>query len=392
MNIRQIIRLLPATILMIVQAGAHAAHPANAVAERERELSLVTLNLYHDEAQWPKRLPLILAELKRLRPDAIALQEVLQDEALPNQAQTLADALGYRYVFASVDPLGQTRRYGNAILTRHPIVAQDWKRLEPFDDSRTALLLRIAIDERPINVYTTHLHWTEEGGAIRKRQVAGLLDFIAATHGDTPSIVMGDFNAEANAPELHALLREYAEAYGTLHAEPATDRRTRSTLNLAYYPPKHIDQVFLKRGAWAPTEARIILDHADAEGVWPSDHYGVHVRARPIPMDAGHVTARGIAFTAIGQEPGWRVEIGHGDSPSLHAELDYGQRTIDILRTQGISTTPGFGGKMADGTDVVLRMRREPCRDAMSGEPFEASASLTVGAKAYEGCGAWLGD
>lgn len=102
--------------------------------------------------------------------------------------------------------------------------------------------------------------------------------------------------------------------------------------------------------------------------------------------------ARGIVFRAIGQEPGWWVEIGSGDSPSLHAELDYGQRKIDIAHTQGISSTPGFGGKTSDGIDVVLRTKLEPCSDAMSGEPFEASAELTVAGKVYQGCGAYLND
>ncbi len=99
---------------------------------------------------------------------------------------------------------------------------------------------------------------------------------------------------------------------------------------------------------------------------------------------------RGAVFRAVGQEPGWWVEIGAGDAYPLHAELDYGERKIDIARTQGISSTPGYGAKMADGTDVVLRTKQETCSDAMSGERFETSARLTVGDKVYEGCGAYL--
>lgn len=102
--------------------------------------------------------------------------------------------------------------------------------------------------------------------------------------------------------------------------------------------------------------------------------------------------ARGIAYRAVGSEPGWLVEVGGGDAPRLHAVLDYGERTLDIPRATGISSTPGYGGKLADGTDVVLRTRREPCRDGMSGEAFETSAELTVGDKMYRGCGAYLGD
>lgn len=272
------------TILCLLLALVSVCGCATEQAQKGRhELSLVTLNLYHDKAQWPKRLPLIVAELKRLNPDAIALQEVLQHETLPNQAQTLADALGYRYAFSSTDPPGQARRYGNALLTRHRILAQDWKKLEPLDDARTALHLRIAIDGRIVNLYNTHLHWTDAGGAIRQRQLAGLLDFIAATRDGAPTVVMGDFNAEASAPELQAISADYVDAYAALHPASTTDPKTRSTLNLAYYGPKHIDQVFLQRGAFEPVAANIILDRAGADGVWPSDHYGVQVRLRPLP-------------------------------------------------------------------------------------------------------------
>lgn len=102
--------------------------------------------------------------------------------------------------------------------------------------------------------------------------------------------------------------------------------------------------------------------------------------------------ARGAVFRGIGQEPGWWVEIGGGDSPPLHAELDYGERKLDVAKTQGISSTHGYGGHLDDGTAVVLRTWPEPCSDAMSGERFDNRAELTVGDKTYRGCGAYLGD
>lgn len=101
---------------------------------------------------------------------------------------------------------------------------------------------------------------------------------------------------------------------------------------------------------------------------------------------------RGVAFRAVGNEPGWWVEVGSGDNPTLRALLDYGGREIAVAHAHGISSTQGFGGKAADGTDVVLRIRREACSDGMSGEAFEASAELVVGDETYAGCGAWLDD
>src|SRR5690606_32407519 len=93
-------------------------------------LTIVTLNLWHDQQEWPTRLGAIVAELRRLNPDVVALQEVLQHEDLPNQAETIARMLGQGYHFTSVDPADQPRRYGNAILTRHPVLERGWKALD----------------------------------------------------------------------------------------------------------------------------------------------------------------------------------------------------------------------------------------------------------------------
>lgn len=106
------------------------------------------------------------------------------------------------------------------------------------------------------------------------------------------------------------------------------------------------------------------------------------------PWDAAK--ARGAAFRAVGNEPGWLVEMGAGKTPSLHAELDYGERQIDLARTQ--ATPDGFQGNTADGIAIQLIAKRETCQDDMSGESFPASASLVVGDKTYRGCGRFLAD
>lgn len=100
--------------------------------------------------------------------------------------------------------------------------------------------------------------------------------------------------------------------------------------------------------------------------------------------------ARGIGFRAVGNEPGWLVEVGSGKTPALHAELDYGQRVLDVRHVQ--TTARGFRGNATDGTRITLDIERVPCRDDMSGQPFPAKATLQVGDKSYSGCGVFLDD
>lgn len=242
-------------------------------------LSVVTLNLWHDQRDWPARLEYMVREVRRLNPDVIALQEVLQHESLPNQGETIARMLGYDYHFTSVDPPDRPRRYGNAILTRHPVLARNWKALAPLDDYRNVAHLRIAVGGREIDLYNTHLHHTEEGGAIRREQLEDLLGFIRSTRGRGPLILAGDFNTPVEAPEMRLLDARFLDAYGALHTDP--ESRARTTLNPHVgHAPRRIDHIFFERGMFEPLHAEIILDQPDADGTWASDHFGVLARFR----------------------------------------------------------------------------------------------------------------
>ena len=99
--------------------------------------------------------------------------------------------------------------------------------------------------------------------------------------------------------------------------------------------------------------------------------------------------SRGVAFRAVGNEPGWLVEIGRGEAPSLHAQLDFGSRNIDIASVQPKAKGGGWSGKTANGTKVELVTERKPCQDD-AGASFDITAQLQAGGKTYTGCGAFL--
>jgi endonuclease/exonuclease/phosphatase family metal-dependent hydrolase len=260
-------------LLSLVAFSLPACAAGSPAGVSEKTVKVVTLNLYHDKDEWPKRRVQIVEKLKQLRPDVIALQEVLQHETFPNQAEWLAAQLDYQWHFVSIDPAGNPRRYGNAILTRHPILKRGQKFLHPLDDSRTAAFVRIDLHGRLLNVYATHLHWTDEGGAIRSQQIADLMQYIDETSENIPSLVAGDFNSTADSPELAALRERFVDIYGNRH--PGADTVSSSTLNLKYFAPRRIDHVFFQRDAFAPVSASILFNRPDAQGVWASDHFGL---------------------------------------------------------------------------------------------------------------------
>ncbi|HIE5355814.1 TPA: endonuclease/exonuclease/phosphatase family protein [Stenotrophomonas maltophilia] len=270
---------LPATAMADVPRAVGVDAAAHAPG-----MGMVTFNLHHDREDWPSRRRTILAELKRLQPDAIALQEVIQRRNVRNQAQWLASQLGYRYVFVSTDPVGAPKRYGNALLTRQPILAQGEHLLLPLDDYRTVAHLRIEVEGRPVNLYATHLNERsdESGKRIRRTQVEDLLRFIAATSDGAPVVIAGDFNALVDAGDLSELRSHYGDSYGSVHVN--TDLAAVSTLNRHYYQaPSRIDHIFFQQDQLVAREARLLFDQPDDSGRWASDHYGVWTQLQFAP-------------------------------------------------------------------------------------------------------------
>jgi endonuclease/exonuclease/phosphatase family metal-dependent hydrolase len=211
---------------------------------------------------------------------------VLQDEGLPNQAETLAGALDYNVHFASWDSAGSVKRYGNAILTRTPILASDQELLDPPNDYRVMAHARIAPAGDTLDVFCTHLHHTQEadGVAMRRTQILDALEYIDLTRGDGPVVFAGDFNAAVDAPEMAPVLDRFADAYGTVHGDTA---RAVTTLNTEFgHRFTRIDHVLFRDGQLldlVPETAEVVLDEPSAAGVWPTDHFGVLVRFRVRP-------------------------------------------------------------------------------------------------------------
>ena len=95
---------------------------------------------------------------------------------------------------------------------------------------------------------------------------------------------------------------------------------------------------------------------------------------------------RGVAFRAIGQEPGWLLEITNGTDILL--VTDYGQNRnsypyVDPVVYQGERRTQ----YVLEGYGIIVEIRGQRCTDVMSGEEFEVSVSIIMTDRQLEGCG-----
>jgi endonuclease/exonuclease/phosphatase family metal-dependent hydrolase len=197
-------------------------------------------------------------------PDVVGLQEVDRSWSRSDsvdQPDQLALLLGLYWSFdetldcVALDYDGDGFcQYGTAILSRFPLRAAASReyglpRLGD-DEPRTLGRVGIVVGGRRITVYNTQLSGLAQS---RPSQVRAILRVARATRG--PFVLLGDFNARPDAPEIGLLRRHLVDAAQVAHERRPTTGNTR------------IDYVFASPGThvvWAtvpPGSAPMVSDH-----------------------------------------------------------------------------------------------------------------------------------
>lgn len=192
------------------------------------------------------------------------LQEVIRDEGFPDadQARYLADRLGMTLVMGATRRHGREGTYGNALLTRWPVLGSSACDLT-FREREPRGCLRVALDVggMPVHVFVSHF-----GIAMRERrdQVGRLAAFIrrpAEISG--PRVLLGDFNEWHRGPVSRRLRKEF----------PSPMRRMRRT-HPAVFPLFALDRIYWDR----ELEGREFLVHRSRLARVASDHLPVVAR------------------------------------------------------------------------------------------------------------------
>jgi putative lipoprotein len=95
---------------------------------------------------------------------------------------------------------------------------------------------------------------------------------------------------------------------------------------------------------------------------------------------------RGVDFRAVGQEPGWFLEIDN--EKQIRVVYDYAEhQLIAPVTSPATKGSTVFYDMMVDSQRVLITIEETPCNDAMSGEAFPRSVAVTIGTRTLRGCG-----
>lgn len=97
-----------------------------------------------------------------------------------------------------------------------------------------------------------------------------------------------------------------------------------------------------------------------------------------------HAKLSGVDFRAVGNEPGWHMDIRDGDRISL--TYDYGEHALEVPAPEPEVDADQRRTEYRAGL-LVIQIIGETCHDTMSGEAFDARVTLQLEGRELHGCG-----
>jgi endonuclease/exonuclease/phosphatase family metal-dependent hydrolase len=233
-----------------------------------QRLRIVTYNIAHGRGLQPiqgltsrRRIRANLLKIAELlvdlQPDIVALQEIDENSTWAGSFDHLEFLREFGDFPHAVFGINNRRSgllrlaYGNAILSRHPIL--EWENIA-FGQRQVGekgfLFAEVDVHGRRVPIINMHLHYRSR--VHRFRQVEKLMNFatdkhtLRREHWAIPPIVCGDLNNPSHTPDATASLLKYFSQHGhyTLHPRRARTFPSplpRRTLDFIFLPPACIE-------------------------------------------------------------------------------------------------------------------------------------------------------
>lgn len=241
-------------------------------------MKVLTLNTWQERGPWKERWEVTFEGLKTFQPDLIFFQEIFN----PNWIKEIS----IRIKFASA--VYHDAASGLALFSRYPCINSGsimLKGQSSREDYRRYLLFgKFQTETGIFFAFNTHLSWMLEDDKVRAEQTSEIAKVVREMAGSDESLIAGDFNTVAWAPEIRSLTSEYgfSDVYQTLNPDVSGLTWTHDnfyTREGRYpLPDRRIDYIFSHQAGKlfdCPQSAQVVFDTPDSRGILASDHYGV---------------------------------------------------------------------------------------------------------------------
>lgn len=236
---------------------------------------VATLNLKRNETRWRERRHLIADEIARLKPDILTLNEVAPTTGrwLQRQAQGKARL---RYALTqhskhAVKPMTEAE----TILAAPRVVSRAHRFFSTADT--VFVTARIAIDNRLVDIYVTHLYSYRYEDSVRARQIHELLGWIDQRDKGHPTIVCGDFNAGLDRASIQLMAEKFRPTQQAPTAFTPLREPDGEPTHIAWDRfDRCIDFIWVSKDIHVLASGLCFDQPAPADPtLWPSDHLGV---------------------------------------------------------------------------------------------------------------------
>ena len=176
------------------------------------------------------KLDKISLAIKSVAPDIIGLQEVKGSA----QAKSLADALGFNYVYVSH---GDSRlEWGLAVLSRFTIVEYQQEIIH-HDDKKPRVALVCTIDLNNSSITVVNVHYALGDYEKQVKETTRILGDITK-----PAILMGDLNLIDPEDGLTPIRTEFIDTCEAVDTKGSREAKQRGTFR---FSSKRIDYIFV---------------------------------------------------------------------------------------------------------------------------------------------------